>query len=176
MVLLPGFVLTTWYFIYASNLACVCMCVYKCVCARGYVSSSLNASSSLHCKEEAQAGLRSLRLTEWAFIFTPEQTPQPCWGFASQSSTSLCSEIKTVTGYRYHLFCSLTEHLQPIAQLCLQSAGKKKKKRATNLFNWQDLHSKLLLGQVFCGISIFDSTGFTQMKRDTCTLKKCPEE
>lgn len=152
---------------------CMYVCVYKCVCARGYVSSSLNASSSLHCKEEAQAELRSLRLTEWAFIFAPEQTPQPCWGFASQSCKPLCSEIKTMTGYRYHLFCSLTEHLQPIAQLCLQSAGKK---RATNLFNWQDLHSKLLLGQVFCGISIFDSTGFTQMKRDTCTLKKCLEE
>lgn len=137
---------------------------YVCLCVRS------QASSSLHCKKETQAGLDSLCLTQPAFIFTQEQTPQLCWGFASRSCRSLCSQINTVTGYRYHLFCSLTENLHPVVQLLRQSAEKK----ATNLFNWQYLYPKLLLGQVFCGISIFDSTGFTQMKRDTCMLKKCP--
>lgn len=54
-----------------------------------------------------------------------EQTAQPWWGFASQGCESPCSEIKAITGYRCHLLCSLTEDLQPVAQLLLQSAGKK---------------------------------------------------
>lgn len=175
-----GSVLTTYYFIYVLTLCkyvlvsiwgCMCVIVFLppctinlhvcvCVCTiTGFFLSALQRGNAS----------RALRLTEPAFIFTQKQTQQLCWGFASRSSQSLCSQQNAVTGYRYHFLCSLTENLHP-----LHNFSDNLQKKATNLFNWQYLYSKLLLGQVFCGISIFDSIGFTQMKRDTCILKKCP--
>lgn len=99
---------------------CVCDHVSSCVLSRGNSCMCLCVWSQapLYCEEETQAGLDSLCLAEPPFIFTQEQKLQLCWGFASQCWQSHCSQINSITGYPYHLLCSLTENLHSLDNFC----------------------------------------------------------